>query len=97
MAPTIRSAIVVAACVLGGLAAFGCGLAALFEVQGFGRSREEIRPLYLASLFLGLGASLVVPVLLWRALLPESAPAAVVGVVAFVGAVVLVVVVSGIT
>jgi ABC-type sugar transport system permease subunit len=97
MATTVRTAIVVAACVLGGFAAFGCGIAALLELDGFGAPRSGPRPLYVASLFAGLAASVIVPIVLWRALLPENAPPVIAGVALFAGAFVLVLLVSGVT
>ena len=98
MATTVRTTIVVAACVLGGFAAFGFGIAALLELDGFGGPRDSgPRPLYLASLFAGLAASAIVPIVLWRALLPENAPPVIAGVALFAGAFVLVLLVSGVT
>ena len=50
---------------LGTLAAFGCLLAALFEVDGFGGPRDQgPRPGYLIVLALGFVASVLIPVLL---------------------------------
>lgn len=61
---------------LGTLSAFGCALAVLFELQGFGAPREEgPRPLYLLALAFGLLLSIFLPVLAWRRLLPRTAPA----------------------
>jgi ABC-type sugar transport system permease subunit len=56
---------------LGALFAIGSVLAAMFEVQGFGRPPSDPRPLYLASLALAFFASIAVPVLLARWLLPQ--------------------------
>ena len=55
---------------LGALAAFGCLVAALFEIQGFGGPRDQgPRSGYLVELALGFAASVLVPVWLWRRLL----------------------------
>jgi hypothetical protein len=97
MAATVRFAIVAASCVIGAMCAFGFGLAALLELQGFGAPREGPRPLYVASLFAGLAASIGAPVALWRLLLPENAPPAIVGVAIFVGAFALVWLLAGVT
>ncbi|HXH88156.1 MAG TPA: hypothetical protein VNI55_06080 [Gaiellaceae bacterium] len=76
MATRLKGLVVAVAAGLGGLLALGCVLAALFEVQGFGRPRDvDPRIGYLFLLALGLAACIVVPVALWRALLPASAPA----------------------
>ncbi len=95
MATTVKYAIVVAAFLLGALGAFGRSLSALFELDGFGRGDEDPRPLYLVGQFLGIAVSIAVPVLLWRVLLPETAPPAAVGVAAFVAAFVLVLAIAG--
>lgn len=98
MAATVRYVIVAAACVVGAFCAFGFGIAALLELDGFGRPRDTgARPLYLVSLFAGLAASVVGPVVLWRALLPENAPPVVVGVALFAGAFALVWVLAGVS
>ncbi len=97
MAATVKYAIVVAACLLGALGALGCGLAALFELDGFGRSGEDPRPLYLLALAVGLAASIAAPVVLWRVLLPETAPPAIVGVAVFVAAFALVLAIAGLS
>jgi len=61
---------------LGALAAIGCLLAALFEVQGFGRPRDaEPRTGYLIELAVGFVASVAIPALLARWLLPRGGPA----------------------
>lgn len=85
---------VVASALVGAFVALGCLLAALFELQGFGTPRDaEPRAGYLVALALGLGASVGVPLALWRILLPESSPAA--GVVIAATAVVVAVAVLG--
>jgi hypothetical protein len=72
----VKGLVVAVASALGALFAIGCLLAALFEVQGFGRPRDtDPRAGYLFLLALGLAACVVVPVALWRRLLPDSAPA----------------------
>ena len=76
MATGLRGLVVAVAAALGGLLALGSVLAALFEVQGFGRPRDaDPRIGYLFLLALGLAACIAVPVALWRALLLGSAPA----------------------
>ena len=73
---TARLAIVVTLGAVGALAAVGCVLAGLFELQGFGGPRDsDPRALYLCGLAILLTASLGVPLLAWRALLPKSPPA----------------------
>lgn len=67
-------------------------LAALFEVQGFGRPRDaEPRTGYLVELAVGFVASVAIPALLARWLLPRGGPALLViaGVIA-VGGVLLI-------
>jgi hypothetical protein len=71
----VRTVVVGGACLLGALLAVGCVIAALFELQGFGGPRDAgPRAGYLTVLAAGFAASVAVPVALWRALLPESAP-----------------------
>lgn len=65
---------VVVASFAGAQAALGCVLAALFELQGFGRRDAEPRAWYIALLVLGLIASVLAPLGLWRLLLPAYAP-----------------------
>jgi hypothetical protein len=89
----LKHLVVAVAVGLGALLAAGCLLAALFEAQGFGAPRDtDPRAGYLALLALGFVASVAVPALLWRWLLPGSAPAwwaafaaALVGVVVILG------------
>jgi hypothetical protein len=72
----VRILAVGGACLLGALLAVGCVIAALFELQGFGGPRDAgPRAGYLLALAAGFVASVAVPVVLWRALLPDSAPA----------------------
>ena len=60
----------VAATTLGALLAFGCLIAALFEVQGFAGERDtDPRIGYLLLLALGFAACVSVPYWLWRRLL----------------------------
>jgi hypothetical protein len=75
MTAGLKGLVVVAAAALGALFAIGCLIAALFEVQGFGRPRDtDPRAGYLFLLALAFAACIAVPVWLWRWLLPESAP-----------------------
>lgn len=68
--PGVKGIAVVLAVGLGALAAFGCLLAALFEVQGFGGTRNQgPRTGYLIELAVGFAAAVLIPVLLWRRLL----------------------------
>jgi hypothetical protein len=61
---------------LGALFALGCALAALFELQGFGGDSDAgPRSWYLMACGLGVLACLLVPLALWRAVLPDTAPA----------------------
>ena len=74
--PALKVIVVVAVALAGALAALGCLLAGLFELQGFGRPRDaDPRAGYLAVLGLGLFASVMIPLGLWAVLLPESSPA----------------------
>ena len=74
--PAVKVIVVFAAAALGALLAAGCGLAALFELQGFGTPRDsEPRALYIAALTLAAVACVLVPLGLWRVLLPDTAPA----------------------
>jgi hypothetical protein len=80
---------------LGALLGLGCLLAALFEVQGFGRPRDaQPRGWYVALLGLGLLACVAGPLALWRLLLPETAPTY--GWLALVAAVVVVLTLLGV-
>ncbi|MGI8707110.1 MAG: hypothetical protein ACR2LG_02740 [Actinomycetota bacterium] len=84
-----RFAIVMSLGVIGALSAAGCVLAGLFELQGFGGPRDsDPRALYLCGLAILLTASLGLPLLVWRALLPQSPPGWLLGAVP-VGAAVL--------
>ena len=86
----LKGLIVVTAVALGALFAFGSVLAALFEVQGFGSRSGDPRLGYLFLLALGFVGCVVIPWLLWRQLLPESAPGWVLAFVASVLGVVLI-------
>ena len=68
----------VAACAAGGFVVFGCGLALLFEFDPYWRRPRDagIDPFYAGALFAGIAAGVAAPWLVWRALLPGSAPAA---------------------
>ncbi len=55
---------------VGALFAVGCLVAALFERDGFGDRDGEPSTGYLLALAVGAAASLVLPVALWRVLLP---------------------------
>jgi hypothetical protein len=89
----LKGLVVAVATALAALAAVGLVLEALFEADGFGRDRDaEPRSGYLLLLAIGLVACVVLPVALWRALLPRTAPAwplafglAVVGVLLILG------------
>ena len=70
----VRVIVVVAAVALGLLLAFGCVVAALFELDGFGRAGAPPRESYLLALAVGFAASLMVPMVVWRLLLPRAAP-----------------------
>jgi hypothetical protein len=86
----VRVAAVVATGCLGLLFAIGCVIAALFELQGFGDRDGDPSIPYLLGLAAALLACLAVPALVWRALLPRSAPGALL-VALPVGAVVVIV------
>ena len=89
----LKALVVAAAVGLGALLAVGCLLAAVLEVQGFGGSRDsDPSEGYLLLLLLGFVACVAAPALLWRRLLPRSAPSwplafgiALVGVLAIAG------------
>lgn len=66
----VRMAIVIIAVLLGGLFAMGSILAIHFERIGFGtRSGDS----YILAVAAGFAASLIIPAILWRLLLPELA------------------------
>lgn len=72
----VRSAIVVICAAFGVLGVIGCLLAALFELQGFGTPLDgDARAGYLLALSAGLVISVSAPLVVWRLLLPEHAPA----------------------
>lgn len=63
-----RAVVVLLTTALAVLFGVGCLLAALFELQGFGGPRDQgPRPLYLASLLLGLVVCIAAPFTLRRA------------------------------
>lgn len=96
MATTIRYAIVVAACVFGAFTAFGCGIAALLELQGFGGPRDSgARPLYVSAMIAGMAAGAILPIVLWKVLLPDNAPSVLVGVGLFVVALIVLWMIAG--
>jgi hypothetical protein len=86
----LKGLVVVVAVALGALFAFGCVVAALFEVQGFGRRSGEPRAGYLLLLALSFLASIGIPWLLWRQLLPHSAPSWIVALITSAAGVVLI-------
>jgi hypothetical protein len=69
----LKGLTVAAAVALGALFAFGSIVAAHFELGGFGRDGDP-RAGYLCLLALGFVGSVGIPWLLWRVLLPHSAP-----------------------
>ena len=86
----LKSIAVAVATALGALAAFGCLLAALFEVDGFGGPRDQgPRSGYLIQLALGFVASILIPVLLWRRLLGGGPGWIVAGAIAAAGVVII--------
>jgi hypothetical protein len=88
---TAAKAVVVAAAVaLGALFALGSVLAALFEAQGFGDRDSEPRTWYLVAMGAAFVACVAAPVVVWRLLLPRSAPGLpLAGAVAVAGAVLI--------
>jgi hypothetical protein len=68
----IRRAVVAAAVAFGALFALGSVVAVLFELQGFGDRDGDPSTSYLALLALGFAASVGIPLLLWRALMPGA-------------------------
>jgi hypothetical protein len=73
---SLKVLIVLVAGGLGALFAAGFLIGALFELQGFGTPRDaDPRGGRLALQALGVTACVAVPLALWRALLPDSAPA----------------------
>ena len=81
---------VAVAVALGAFAAFGCLLAALFEVDGFGGPRDQgPRSGYLIELALGFVASVLIPVMVWRRLLGGGPGWIVAGAVAAAGVVII--------
>jgi hypothetical protein len=68
----VRALIVVVGLALGALCAVGALIAALFEHEGFGDRDGEPSTAYLLALALALGlvASVGLPLVLWRMLLP---------------------------
>ena len=75
---------------LGTLAAVGCLLAALFEVQGFGGPRDEgPRFGYLVELAVAFVAAVLIPAVLWRRLLGGGPGLVVAGAIAGAGVVVI--------
>ena len=86
----LKSIAVAVAFAAGAIAAVGCLLAALFEVDGFGGPRDQgPRSGYLTALALGFVASVVIPVSLWRRLLGGGPGWIVAGVVAAAGVVII--------
>lgn len=63
----MRSAVALAATVVAAFVAIGCGIAILFELQGFGRPRDtDPRFWYVGLLILALACCVAVPARLWR-------------------------------
>jgi hypothetical protein len=75
----VRRTVVGVAVALGALFAFGSVLAALLELQGFGDRDADPSAGYLLLLALGFAASVGIPLLLWRALLPGPSARALAG------------------
>lgn len=91
MTAGLKGLVVAVATALGALFAVGCVIAALFEVQGFGRPRDtDPRTGYLLLLALGFAACVAVPAFVWRLLLPGSAPGWLLASVAAVAGVLLI-------
>lgn len=75
---------------LGMLAAIGCLLAALFEVQGFGGPRDQgPRFGYLVELAVAFVAAVLIPAVLWRRLLGGGPGLVVAGAIAAAGVIVI--------
>ena len=72
MGALIRRAVVAVAAFLGALFAFGSVIGILFELQGFGSRDSDPSVAYLLALGAAFAASVGVPLVLWRALLPET-------------------------
>ena len=90
MTAAAKGVVVAAAVALGALFAFGCVLAALFEAQGFGDRDSDPRTWYLVAMGAAFVASVAAPIVLWRRLLPRSAPALPLAAVVAVAGVVLI-------
>ena len=87
---SLKGIAVAVAVALGALAAVGCLLAALFEVDGFGGPRDQgPRAGYLIELGVGFVASVLIPVVLWRRLLGRGPGWIVAGAVAAAGVVII--------
>lgn len=86
----VRALTVVVGLALGALCAVGVLVAALFERDGFGDRDGEPSTAYLLALAVGLVASVGLPLVLWRMLLPSrfSWPAALTATVVAVAGVV---------
>lgn len=78
----VRMAIVIIAVLLGGLFAMGSILAIHFERIGFGGRSGDT---YVIAVATGFAASLIVPSILWRLLLPELGHWWWIGVIAGIG------------
>lgn len=68
----IRKTLATLAALLGALLAIGSLIAILFELQGFGDRDPRPSVPYLIALVAAFAASVGVPLLLWRALLPDT-------------------------
>ena len=72
MSALFRRTLAALAAFLGALLAIGSLIAILFELQGFGSRDSAPSVPYLIALVAAFAASIGVPLLLWRALLPDT-------------------------
>jgi len=90
MSKAVKALAVAATVALGTLFAAGSVLSALFEAQGFGDRDSTPRTWYLVAMGISFAVCVTAPAILWRLLLPRSAPALpLAGVVAAAGAVLI--------
>jgi hypothetical protein len=71
----LKGVVVAAATAFGALFGIGFLIAALFEVQGFGDRDSTPSTAKLVEYGVGFAACVLIPVFLWRRLLPGSGPA----------------------